>query len=38
MSWGGAMALLVLAVWLVPIKDYRLPVDLPFSLEVYRLC
>jgi hypothetical protein len=31
------MALLVLTVWLVPIKNYRLPVDLPFSLEVYRL-
>src|SRR4051812_22211473 len=36
-SWGGAIALLVLAVWLVPIKNYRLPLDLPFSLEVYRL-
>ncbi|MES1239827.1 MAG: hypothetical protein ABUL57_03095, partial [Chloroflexota bacterium] len=36
-SWGGALALLVLAVWLVPIKNYRLPVNLPFSLEVYRL-
>jgi hypothetical protein len=36
-SWGGAMALLVLVVWLIPIKGYRLPVHLPFSLEVYRL-
>ena len=36
-SWGGAIALLVLMVWLVPIKNYRLPIHLPFSLEVYRL-
>ena len=36
-SWGGAMALLVLVVWLIPIKNYRLPVNLPFSLELYRL-
>ena len=37
LSWGGAISLLVLVVWLVPIKTYRLPVSLPFSLEVYRL-
>jgi polysaccharide biosynthesis protein PslJ len=36
-SWGGAIALLVLVVWAVPIKNYRLPVALPFSLETYRL-
>jgi polysaccharide biosynthesis protein PslJ len=36
-SWGGAIALLVLVVWLVPIKNYRLPVNLPFSLELYRV-
>jgi O-antigen ligase/polysaccharide polymerase Wzy-like membrane protein len=36
-SWGGAIGLLVLVVWAVPIKSYRLPVALPFSLEVYRL-
>ena len=36
-SWGGAIALLVLVVWTVPIKSYRLPVALPFSLELYRL-
>jgi O-Antigen ligase len=36
-SWGGAIALLVLVVWLVPVKNYRLPVNLLFSLELYRL-
>jgi polysaccharide biosynthesis protein PslJ len=36
-SWGGAIALLVFVVWAVPIKTYRLPVALPFSLELYRL-
>jgi hypothetical protein len=36
-SWAGALSLLVLVVWLIPIKTYRLPVSLPFSLEVYRL-
>jgi hypothetical protein len=36
-SWGGAISLLVLVVWLIPIKGYRLPTALPFSLEVYRL-
>ena len=29
-SWGGAIGLLVLVVWAVPIKSYRLPVALPF--------
>src|SRR4029079_7530335 len=37
MSWAGAISLLVLVVWLVPIKIYRLPVALPISLELYRL-
>jgi hypothetical protein len=36
-SWAGAIGLLVLVVWAVPIKSYRLPVALPFSLELYRL-
>ena len=27
----------MLVVWAVPIKSYRLPVALPFSLELYRL-
>ena len=34
---AGAIGLLVLVVWAVPIKSYRLPVALPFSLELYRL-
>jgi polysaccharide biosynthesis protein PslJ len=37
LSWAGAVSFLVLVVWLVPIKTYRLPVNLPFSLEIYRL-
>ncbi len=37
LSWAGAIALLVFVVWAVPIKTYRLPVALPFSLELYRL-
>jgi hypothetical protein len=36
-SWTGALGLLVLVVWLVPIKSYRLPAHLPFNLELYRL-
>jgi hypothetical protein len=36
-SWTGAIALLVLVIWLIPIKAYTLPVHLPFSLELYRL-
>ena len=37
LSWAAAISLLVLVVWSVPIKSYRLPVHLPFSLELYRL-
>jgi hypothetical protein len=37
LAWAWAVSLLVLVVWLVPIKSYRLPVQLPFSLELYRL-
>jgi O-Antigen ligase len=37
LSWAGAVSLLVLVVWIVPIKTYKLPVNLPFSLEIYRL-
>jgi hypothetical protein len=37
LSWAGAISFLVLVVWAVPIKTYRLPVNLPFSLEIYRL-
>jgi polysaccharide biosynthesis protein PslJ len=35
--WAMAVAGFVLAIWLIPIKRYRLPVDLPFELEVYRV-
>jgi polysaccharide biosynthesis protein PslJ len=36
-SWATALALLVWLIWLVPIKLYRLPVNLGFSLEPYRV-
>ena len=36
-SWTGAIGLLVLVIWLIPIKSYTLPAHLPFSLELYRL-
>jgi hypothetical protein len=36
-GWTTAIASLILVVWLIPIKSYRLPVTLPFQLEVYRL-
>ncbi len=35
--WAWSLSLFVLVVWLVPIRSYRLPVQLPFSLELYRL-
>lgn len=37
LTWRTGIVALVLIIWLVPMKDYRLPVDLPFQLEVYRL-
>jgi hypothetical protein len=36
-TWPNAICLLVLVVWLLPIKRYRLPVNLPFDLEPYRV-
>ncbi|MGH3024512.1 MAG: O-antigen ligase family protein [Gaiellaceae bacterium] len=36
-TWANMAASLALLVWLVPIKTYSLPVDLPFALEPYRL-
>lgn len=36
-TWTNMAVLLALLVWLVPIKTYSLPVDLPFNLEPYRL-
>ena len=35
--WPGAVSGLVLVIWLIPIKRYALPVNLPFRLELYRL-
>jgi len=37
LAWAWGISLFVLVVWLIPIKTYKLPVPLPFSLEVYRL-
>lgn len=37
LSWPNALAALFLILWFIPIKSYRLPIDLPFNLEVYRL-
>jgi hypothetical protein len=36
-TWPNAIAVLLLIVWLVPVKLYRFPVTLPFNLEPYRL-
>jgi polysaccharide biosynthesis protein PslJ len=36
-TWPNVTAALILLVWLVPIKTYALPIDLPFNLEPYRL-
>ncbi len=36
-TWPNALALFVGVLWFVPIKLYRLPVDLPFHLELYRV-
>lgn len=36
-TWPNMAASLALLVWLVPIKTYSLPVNLPFNLEPYRV-
>lgn len=36
-TWPNAVACLVLVIWLIPIRLYRLPVGLPFNLEPYRI-
>lgn len=36
-AWPRAIAAFVLVVWLIPITSYRLPISLPFNLEVYRV-
>ena len=37
LTWRAGIVALILVVWLIPIRNYRLPVELPFGLEVYRL-
>lgn len=37
LAWRWTIGALVLVIWLIPVKSYRLPVTLPFNLEVYRL-
>jgi len=36
-TWAGAISFLVGLVWLIPIRLYRLPVDVGFHVELYRL-
>jgi hypothetical protein len=36
-TWPNALAALIVVIWLIPIKAYALPVELPFNLEPYRL-
>jgi hypothetical protein len=36
-AWAWAIGFLVLVIWLIPIRSYKLPVALPFNLELYRL-
>ncbi len=37
LTWPNALLVFIAVLWLVPIKLYRLPVDLPFHLEIYRV-
>lgn len=37
LSWSSLLGLVVIVVLFVPIKSYRLPGDLPFDLEPYRV-
>ena len=36
-TWRVGIVSLILVIWFIPIKKYRLPVDLPFDLEPYRI-
>jgi hypothetical protein len=36
-TWPNAFLVFIAALWFVPIKLYRFPVDLPFHLELYRV-
>ena len=37
LTWPNALLVFIAVLWLVPIKLYRLPVNLPFQLEIYRI-
>ena len=37
LTWTSGVILFIGVAWLIPIKGYALPVDLPFNLEHYRL-
>ena len=36
-TWENALLAFIAVLWFVPIKLYRLPVNLPFQLELYRV-
>ena len=36
-TWRYGIVALVLLIWLVPIRRYRVPLELPFALEPYRI-
>jgi O-antigen ligase/polysaccharide polymerase Wzy-like membrane protein len=36
-AWRAAAIALIVVIWAIPIKSYKLPVALPFNLEPYRL-
>lgn len=36
-GWRNAIVAFVAVIWLIPVRAYKLPVNLPFNLEVYRL-
>ncbi len=37
LSWQAILAAVIVVVFLIPIKRYAMPADLPFGLEPYRL-
>lgn len=37
LQWRALLAMLVVVILFIPIKRYRLPADLPFELEPYRI-
>jgi O-Antigen ligase len=36
-TWPNAIALFALVIWLIPARGYRLPISLPFNVELYRI-